>query len=507
MGLKSARDALVRRIEEVANTSTSLEELAYAGASVEKLAKLNFDVLPNDTAYNIGVPGTAGFGVAAIKDELLPAGYTKLTGHDDVMSPNYGCVIDAVGSVFEYIPPFAYKMTGNVISISVNVQSGYVKPRAFYDAPKGFLHFKYLAGNIGGKLTSQQYLDPVSTSTSHNPVGNLISAPANNYAGFIDACHSAGYKTTTIFEWNTLQLIALAQSQSGASTALCAFNDVAPYFPKGCLGNALHDVNDTSVTFTESGYSNCALTGSGSNFAKTTHNGQDSGIADTTGNMWKIVTGLTYLAKVTGTATAKDATDVTIASHGLAVDDVIYFGGTPSSGSTYNTGSYTVTAVKDGNTVTVDPALERDVADTDSVYSSRYFRILKTSVNPHDLTSANLLDVSLYDMLNLTGIVDSNNGWTYLGNGSNKVLNFSTDTNSNEYKQASTGIPDVDGTSGGGTTSFGNDGLYRYLRNGLVVIVGGRWGNSGDAGVLCSNLGGYSSNSYYGVSGFASVSL
>jgi len=505
MGLKTARDTIVARLEEVSKTSTNLEQIAYAGASLEKLAVLNFDILPSDDAYSIGTPGTAGFGVAALKDELVPSGYIKASGHNDIMSPNYGCLIDSVGSVFEYIPPFYYKMVGNVISISSTALSGYVEPRAFIDSPNGFLHFKYLAGNEGGKLVSKQYLDPLSTYSSHNPIGSLISAPANNYAGFVDACHSAGYKTTTIFEWQALQLIALAQSQSGSN--LCAYNDVAPYFPKGCLVNALHDVNDTSVTFTGSGYSNCALTGSGSNFAKTTHNGQNSGIADVTGNMWKIVTGLTYLAKVTGTATASGATDVTIANHGLAVNDIIYFGGTPGSGATYNTAAYTVAAVKDGNTVTVNNGVERDIAATDGVYSARYFRILKTSVNANDLTSANLLDESLYDLLDLTGIVGGNAGWIYLGNGTNQVLNFSTDTNSNEYKKASVGIPMSAGVSSAGTTSFGNDGLYRYLRHGLVVIVGGPWGDSGDAGVFCSYLYHYSSYSNYAVGGFASVSL
>jgi len=507
MGLKSARDTIVSSIEEQAKASTNLEELAYAGSSLEKLAKLDFDILPNDDAYNIGTPGTLGFGVAAVKDEILFDGYSKLTGHEDVAHPNYGCVMDLKGSVFEYIPPFYYKMNGNVITISHSAIAGYVRPRAFYDSPNGFLHFKYLAGNEGGKLVSKQFLDPVSTSSAHNPIGNLISSPANNYAGFIDACHDAGYKTTTIFEWEVFRLIELAQSQSGASTALCAFNDVAPFFSKGCLGNALHDVNDTSVTFTSSGYSNCALTGSGSNFAKTTHNGQNSGIADITGNMWKIVTGLTYLAKVTGTATSKDETTVTIANHGLAVDDVIYFGGTPSSGSTYNTAAYTVTGVTDGNTITVNNALERDIASTDGVYSARYFRILKASVNPNDLTSSNLLDESLYDLLDLTSVVGGNAGWTYLGNGSNQVLNFSTDTNSKEYKRASVCIPTDVGTSSSGTTNFGNDGLYRYLRNGLVVRVGGNWSYSGCAGVFCSSLSHYSSNSYYDVGGFASVSL
>ncbi len=506
MGLKSARDTIVERLEEVSKTSTNLEELAYAGSSLEKLVKIDFDVLPNDSAYSIGTPGTAGFGVAAIRDELLPEGFTKMSGHDDIMHPNYGCVIDPKGSIFEYIPPFYYKMAGNTPIISSEPLSGYVKPRAFYDSPNGFLHFKYLAGNVGGKLVSKQYVDPVSTFSGHNPISNLVSAPANNYAGFIDACHSEGYKCTTIFEWMVLQLIALAQSQSGVTTALCAFNDVEPYFPKGNLANSLHDINDASVTFTGSGYSNCALTGSGSNFAKTTHNGQNCGIADVNGNMWKIVTGLTYLAK-TGASCRSGDTSVHMPGHGLVVGDVIRFGGTPSSGSIYNSAAYSVTAVSDSDNFSVNNALERDIASTDGVYSPRYFRILKSSVNPKDLTSSNILDESLYDMLNLTGIVDENNGWTYFGNGDNQVLNFSTDTNSIEYKKANVGIPTSAGVSGSGSTAFGNDGLYRYLRHGLVVLVGGDWAYSGCAGVFCCNLYRYSSNSSDSVGGFASVSL
>ena len=506
MGLKSTRDTLVSRIEEVAGTSTDLEQLSFAGASLQKLVDINFDILPEDTAYNIGVPGTMGYGVSAMHDELVPAGYMKLSSHDDVAHPNYGCVIDLNGSVFEYIAPFFFKMIGNSITTSPIYVSGYVKPRAFYDSPNGFLHFKYMAGNVGGKLVSKQNIDPVSTSTSHNPIGNLLSAPSNNYGGFVDACKSAGYKATTIFEWTALQLLALAQSQSGASSALCAFNDVAPFFPKGNLGNALHDVNDTSVTFTGSGYSNCALTGSGSNFAKTTHNGQNSGIADMNGNMWKIVTGLTYLAKNNATC-AINTKDVSMPSHGLAINDVIYFGGTPSSGSTYNTAAYTVTAVTDGNNFTVGTVLQRAIVSTDGVYSSRYFRILKTSVNPHDLTSVNLLDDSKYDLLNLTGMIDSNTGSTYFGNGAETVLNFSTDTNSIAYKAGSVGIPTPTGTSASGATIFGNDYIYKYMRHGLVPIVGGYWNDTSNAGVFALDLYGASANSHGAVGGFASVSL
>jgi len=43
MGIKSSRDKIVEKIEEVASTSTNLEQLAYAGASLSKLADMNVD--------------------------------------------------------------------------------------------------------------------------------------------------------------------------------------------------------------------------------------------------------------------------------------------------------------------------------------------------------------------------------------------------------------------------------------------------------------------------------
>ena len=506
MGLKSARDTLVERIQTVAETSADLEQLSYAGASLAKLVDIDFDVLPTDGAYGIGKPGEFGFGQSAIPDELLPAGFIKLNGHDDVASPNYGNVMDAQGSIFIYRPKFYYKMTGNVISIADKPTTGYVMPYAFNYHPNGFLQFAYLAGNEGGKMVSKPMLDPLSTNGAHNPIGNLIVAPANNYGGFVDACAGNGYTAMTIFEWQLIGLIALAQSQSGAGAALVAYNDVLPHFPKGNLASALKDYNDSSVTFTASGYSNCALTGSGSNVAKTTDNGQSCGVKDVTGNMWKIGIGLTYLAK-TGATCDNGDTAVAMPNHGLAVDDVIYFGGTPSSGSTYNTAAYTVTAVSDGDNFTVGTALERAISDTDGVYSPRYFRILKPSVHPSTLTASNLLDESNYDLLNLTGLIDGNSGTVYFGNGANQVLNFSTDTNSTEYKAASCGIPTADGVNGSGTTDFGNDYIYKYLRNGLVPVVGGYWYDSSYAGVFACALSDYSSNSSSGVGGFASVSL
>jgi len=504
MGLRSARDTIVAKLEEVAKISTNLEELAYAGASLGKLVDISFDGSVDAAVYTIGYAGEIGFGVGAIYDELLPAGFMKLTGHEDTAHPNYSKVMDLKGSIFFNTPPFWYKMVANVITISPVAASGFVIHEAFLREPNGFLHSGFMMGREGANMVSKQGLDPLSTSSTHNPISTL--GVANNYGGWIDACHNAGYVADTIFQWNALTMLTLAQSQSGVSSAYCAFMDVAPFFPKGNNNNALKDVNDTSVSFAASGYSNCALTGSGSKFAKTTHNGQDCGVSDVNGNMFKIVTGLTYLAK-TGATGANGSQAVAMPAHGLAVNDVIYFGGTPSSGTTYNTGAYTVTAVGDANNFTIGTVLSRAILATDGVYSARYFRILKRTVKANTLTSTNLLDEANYDLLDLTGIVGSNSGAMYYGNGTETVLNFSTDTNSVAYKLAACGLPTTLGTSAGETAAFGNDYIYKYLRHGLVPVVGGYWDNAASAGSFTLYLGTVSVHSTDNVGGFASVSL
>jgi len=506
MGIDTAKFALAEAIEREAKVSTNLKDLALASSGLEKLNGLGVENTVETSIYEIGLVGEMGFGVASCPDELLKTGYVKMTGHNDKSSKNYGRLMDSNGSEFFYIPPFHYKMVGNVITIASKQTTGFnPAPFMLWDS-NGFYAPAYLMGNVGGKLVSKQYLDPVSTKSSHNPIGDLQSAPANNYGGFVDACNAMGYKCLSIFEWHSLALLSLAQSQSGAGSESVAFNDIAPYFPKGCNNNALGDTNDSTLSFLESGYSNCALTGSANNIAKTTHNGQTCGVADVNGDMYKIVTGLTYMAKTTnGDKTTSDDT-INIPSHSLAVDDIIYFGGSPSVGSTYNTSSYTINSIS-GDDITLDRTLDNDLGDGSGVYSPKYFRILKTTVHPSNITSANIHDETLYDLLDLTGIVDNNSGRAYFGNGGETVLNFSTVTSSREYKASLLGIPTADGTSGSGTTEFGNDRIYRCLKHGLVPIVGLNWDNASNAGVFSVFLDYYSSYSRDAVGGFASVSL
>jgi len=83
--------------------------------------------------------------------------------------------------------------------------------------------------------------------------------------------------------------------------------------------------------------------------------------------------------------------------------------------------------------------------------------------------------MSLYDQVDLSDIINTNNSWKRLGNGAERVFDFSTDRNSNEFKRASLGIPRLLGQSSTGTAEYGNDGIYAYLRHGCVPRAGGAW--------------------------------
>ncbi len=245
-------------------------------------------------ADEIGVPGDIGFGVGAVPAQDLPGGFTKLVGHNDPTSPTYGNVVDVTGSVMVWIPAFYFKWnTDNTVDISATPQTGYALHRAFIDGgveKSGVFVDKYGCGNVAGVFASKQGIDPCSTHADHNPIADLNNTPPNRYGGLYQAVktRSADHFLTSIFIYNALAVLAHAHGKAGTN---CAYADVAPYHPKGCNNNALKDTNDSSVVFTGSGYSNCALTGSGVPFAKTTHNGQECGVADLNGNMWEVASG------------------------------------------------------------------------------------------------------------------------------------------------------------------------------------------------------------------------
>ena len=284
----------------------------------------------------IGLAGQQGFGVGICP--AIPANFAKMPGTDDIASDNYGNYQYSDGSVMVWMPAFYYKYgTGsNGLAINdvdikgfydyENVASanaaGYALHRAFYNGGAiqlGVFVDKYLCSDNGGIASSIKLGNPLSSNSAHNPF-SLVGA-ANFYYGAIDAAKSRGsdFFCNTQFIFKALALLSLAHGQAASSIASCAWYDAGGItnFPKGCNDNALGDTNDGDLSFISDGYSNAAKTGSANLFARTTHNGMNSGVCDLNGSMWEIALGLT--ADATNFYLLSTATDVKTITSGAAL--------------------------------------------------------------------------------------------------------------------------------------------------------------------------------------------
>lgn len=262
---------------------------------------------------NIGIPGQPGFGVGICQGPL-PAGMTGLPGHTDPLSENYGNYRFSDGSQMVWIPAFYYKWGTGLNDLAINAvdikpfsqyasvagaaAAGYALHRAFYDGDviqPGVFVDKFQCSNNNGIASSIKNGNPLSSAAAHNPFAGLTGAPANFYHGAIAAAKTRGgnFFCNSRFIFAALAMLSYAHGQASANTTYCAWYHVTNNFPKGCNNNALRDTNDTEVLYLSDGYSNCGKTGSANLFARTTHNGQGSGVADLNGNMWEITPGLT----------------------------------------------------------------------------------------------------------------------------------------------------------------------------------------------------------------------
>lgn len=436
-------------------------------------------LLPNTNW--IGVPGTQGFGVGICPS--LPVGFAEMTGTTDPASENYGNYQYKDGSVMCWIPKFYYKIgTGsngfavNIIDIKSDREyatraaaeaDGYALHRAFIDGgsvKKGFMVDKYQcskaawgAGFIGSSIKNG---NPISTASAHNPIADLTAVATNAYFEVVTAAHardgvdgavnaSSIFFCTTRFIYSALAILSMAHGQAAAGTTYCAWYDGAgtTNFPKGNNDNAFGDTNDAAVDFTSDGYAsgNSAKTGSGVPFAKTTHNGQDCGVADLNGNMWEISLGLT----------------------------------------------------RPGTTST-EAVQQNDAAA---------FYVLKESVAAKNLTSGwdsgnaawggAVHLATLYDVITISHI-GNDAGYQGFGNGANQVLSHAV--SGDGYKLTALAIyKDANAESVAGTNLFGSDKIYEYHRSNLAVLSGGNWDNAADAGVWAGDLSDYRSSSSHDV--------
>jgi len=414
----------------------------------------------------IGVSGTQGFGVGECPTAswLTTLALTAMTGTSDKAHENYGNYQHTNGGISVFIPKFYYKYGdtadsayatygANTLSIrgietfsgeaAANV-AGYALHRAFIDnniEQVGFFVDKYLASKDGTSSCKSVALGvPISLATSTSYTNsNGMTGCTGILADAVVLARARGtnWNSELIFQRDAVAKLTQAHAQHATGATYCAWYDAAgtTNFPKGCNNGALADTNDATVTFISAGDAGTTAkpkTGSASNLAKTTHNGQTCGIADVNGSMYQALLGLTQ-AGVSATDTAANTTGTAFVLKRSAKHSAL-------------TGGFG--------------------AATDAWG-----------------TAANL--ATNYD--SITGFLPwlATTGQNYFGNGANQV--FSGATTGTDYLRSCCGIGALTGMSATGTSQFGSDGNYQYGRANLFPLASGNWNNAGSAGVFYRN--------------------
>ena len=363
-------------------------------------------------------PGSLGFGCGVASEKLVSSlGFEGMNGFTDPLSDNYGNYKDQYNNIFVFIPKFYFKWVGNTVYVSSTPQSGYVIHRAFINAGaeiEGFFIGKYQFGLSNVRATS------VPGSVKVNQQAYL----------FLDQANALGDRYTLInsFIFNALAILTKAQRQSNKNAA---WLDVAPYYPKGNNNNG-KDINDTSITFTGS---QPAHTGSGVPFAKTTHNGQNCGVADLNGNAWGFGLGLT--SDGTKLFIPKETTDMT-----KFISDI---GNNASENRQCAFGELAYLSKTDG--------FFEEFIQTGTVCEGSFDRAYS------------------------------------FGNGAKTVFPFSSNKSDYQYKQCCVGVSLLTGSTAaenGGTEEFGQDNLFYVIKKTkyLMPVFGGAW----SAGVVSGSF-------------------
>lgn len=448
---------------DVSTSQTYYWRVKYRGASGRESAWSTATSFTTKSSFGglIGTAGAQGFGVG-VYNGTLPSGFSAMTGTTDPVSDNYGNYQYSDGSVMCFVPRFYYRIGSasspryatygaNAVDI-VGIETfadeaaanaaGYAMHRAFIDGgsvKSGFFIDKYLCspnGTTSGKSVKNGVPISLTTTTTYTRSATMTGCTGILAdAVILSRARGAGFNTASIFMYSALALLSLAHGQAATAATYCAWHDAAgtTNFPKGCNNGSLADHLDATVTFTtagDSGSSAKPLTGSASNLAKTTHNGQNCGVADLNGAMYQVMLGLTDF----GTS----ATDTTAHANGN-----VYLLKTSVALSS-------LTAGWDGAT---------DAWGNTTSLATKYDAV--TGLLPWGATT----------------------GWLYMGNGTNRVLDPAT--SGAGYQRTSCGIPqDTNAISAGGTNLYGNDGQYQYNRANLFPIASGNWVRAANAGLF-----------------------
>ncbi len=296
------------------NSSTQIATTAFVKTEAQAIILAALSAQAN-SINNIGIPGQQGFGVGIAPS--LPANMAKLYGTEDPASDNYGNYQYSDGSIMCYIPAFYYKYGTGANGLALNVvdiksfysfvdvatanAAGYALHRAFYNGGTnrpGFFVDKYLVSKNGSVASSLKNGIVLTSAIRGGLADSQFSAvgQANAFYGAVGVAKTRGaaFHPKTMFQNAALALLANAHGSASTGTTYNAWYDAAGVknFPKGNNNNALGDAQDVSIAYVWDGnatYAGCGKTGSANFFSKTTHNGQNCGVADLNGLVWEIL--------------------------------------------------------------------------------------------------------------------------------------------------------------------------------------------------------------------------
>ena len=286
------------------------------GSNVESEVEKNPEHPSVESNAVFGEIGGLGAGIAYLPETAATVGLTPMSGASEVGNENFGNFIDSNNNVFVCIPMMYYKAdtaTRNSafsnkpnIYISYVAKEGYAPFYAFKKSDGSYVPCvfvsKYLMGISGTKAISKKNEDTATSDQRYNGINKITGCQARN-DNFFKAANSMN--DNAVLHYAALRfvyyMVAEAHVQaavrkygsiSSVPSSICAYLDVAPYFPKGC-NSSLSDVNDTSIRYTQGAqsYQNCGKTGSCNIPEKTTFNGQKCGIMDMGGLQWEVDAG------------------------------------------------------------------------------------------------------------------------------------------------------------------------------------------------------------------------
>jgi hypothetical protein len=537
----------------VVELATDAEVMGGAAGKIPDAQQISNTYLPRIALINdIGPIGEAGSGVGICPN--LPDGFSAMSGYSDRLHDNHGNYQYSEGSIMCWVPKFYYKIGTGLNGFPVNRHvikgiydfattaeanaAGYALHRAFIDGgveKDGFFYDKYKCSkrSLSTGFVASSVLDapPISCHADHNPIADLTACAGNYYYETINAAHardgengaanaSSIFHEASIFQKAAIMLLSIAHGQAATSDTYCAWYDGtgATNYPKGCNDNALGDTDDATVSYTTDGYSNCGKTGSGTPFAKTTHNGQNCGIADVNGLMYEINLGVTCIAttKAIEDITSAATPVFTITGHGKSVGDYVQPDSIAQADWTnFKDKIFKIATVPDADTFTLEGAPDTtgyaayDAVTDIGTCTFGTFYIAKESTAMKDFTSGNSGATDHWGAAGCANMMQEfapvfetcypNNGFAQrLGSGANQVL--SEAVSGAGWLLAGIGSPkDADGIDVIGTNLFGKDYWYQYIRNELCFRSCAFWSGGSSAGVGASHWYYYRAHSDYAV--------